>query len=221
MLTVNINDLDLKMVMKNTVDYSYGFLEGIDIERIQYNRFLGGFTVEALGKYIDARARMNERSLHHVYEWDKVGNENGRLFKFDVNANKYTINISGEFLPSKTKRAKSSEPFVNKASVMESGISVVIEPKKSEVLAFEDDGELVFTTKAIYVDHPGGDEVSGSFGRVVDDFFNVYYTNYILNALMADLQTAKEFIRYFNRNSTRMMGIKAGREYLSMKGTLE
>ena len=221
MLTVNMNDIDFRMVMKNTTDYSYGFLKGIDIERIQYNRFLGGFTVEALGKYIDARARMNERSLHHVYEWDKVGSESNRLFRFNVNANKYTINISGDFLPSKTKRARSSKPFVDKASVMENGISVVIEPKKSEVLAFEDDGELVFTTKSIYVDHPGGDEVSGSFGRVVDDFFNVYYTNYILNALMADLQTAKEFIRYFNRNSTKLMGIKAGREYLSMKGTLE
>lgn len=221
MLTVNINDLDLKMVMKNTVNYSYGFLEGIDIEKIQYNRFLGGFTVEALGKYIDSKARMNKQALHHVYEWDKVGSENARLFRFNVNANKYTINISGDFLPSKTKRAKSSEPFINKASVMESGISVVIEPKKSEVLAFEDNGELVFTTKAIRVEHPGGDEVSGSFGRVVDEFFNVYYTNYILNALMADMQTASEFIKYFNRGSTRLLGIKAGREYLSVTGMVE
>jgi hypothetical protein len=220
MLRVNMNALDFTKVMKNVSSYSYGFLEGIDIEKIEYNRFLGGFTTEALGKYIDSKARMNKNSLHHVYEWDRVGDEQARLFRFNVAASKYTINISGDFLPSKTKRVKSSEPFVDKANIMEKGISVVIRPKRSNVLAFEDEGELVFTTQSIYIDHPGGDEVSGSFGAVVDEFFNIYYDNYILKALMNDLQTAKEYVRYFNRNSTNLTGIKAGREYLKVTGII-
>ena len=35
------------------------------------------------GNYIDALARSKPKSLHHVYEWKKVGNKNARLFKLN------------------------------------------------------------------------------------------------------------------------------------------
>jgi hypothetical protein len=58
---------------------------------------------------------------------------------------------------------------------MEDGIPVKISPKKSKVLVFESNGETVFTSNDITIDNPGGDYVSGSFERAVDEFFNVYF----------------------------------------------
>lgn len=36
---------------------------------------------ETFGLYMDALAQENYSSYHHVYEWDRVGDANGRLFK--------------------------------------------------------------------------------------------------------------------------------------------
>ena len=35
------------------------------------------------GNYIDAKARINSRSLHHVYEWNRAGEKSARLFKLN------------------------------------------------------------------------------------------------------------------------------------------
>ena len=37
--------------------------------------------MEDFGAYIDSQARVKPKSLHHVYEWKKVGNPGARLFK--------------------------------------------------------------------------------------------------------------------------------------------
>ena len=36
------------------------------------------------GEYIDALARTRPKSLHHVYEWKRVGNKTARLFKLNL-----------------------------------------------------------------------------------------------------------------------------------------
>jgi len=33
------------------------------------------------GDYIDAQSRVKPKQLHHVYEWDKIGTKEARLFK--------------------------------------------------------------------------------------------------------------------------------------------
>lgn len=35
-------------------------------------------------EYIDAQARINPSTLHHVYEWKRVGNKTARLFSLDL-----------------------------------------------------------------------------------------------------------------------------------------
>jgi len=216
--------MDAKMLersLRNAVSYGNGFLEGIEIERINFNRVLGGVTSEALGAYIDQKARMNPRELHHVYEWNSAGNPSARLFRFNVNVGKTYINLSGKFLPSKSTSDTSSEPFVNKADVMENKIAITITPKNSEVLAFEDDGQMVFTSNSIYIANPGGDAVAGSFGSVVNEFFQQYFTSSILRQLLADLRTPQEFSRLFPqgvKSGGRSVGVAAGRKYFKVRG---
>jgi hypothetical protein len=223
MIKVKINQTQLNTTLKNIVEYSDGFLKGIDMKKIEFNNEVANFTSAALGKYIDSQARMNPLKLHHVYEWGKAGNQASRLFEFDTKVSGKTISFTGKFLPSKSVSNTSNEPFIDKANVMENSIQVVIEPKNSDVLVFENNGETVFTTSTIYIDHPGGDEVAGSFGDTVNNFFENYFTNGLLTPLIKKLSTAKEFTASFSygAKSGSNVGIRAGREYLDIKGVVE
>ena len=215
-----MNSKELNKKLNNVVQYSNGFFEGVEMERIHFNRILGGYTAEALGYYIDSKARSNPDSLHHIYEWNRVGDKGARLFSFNVNATKSNISFLGKFMPSKSVSENSSQPFTNKAEIMENKIAITIEPKNSDVLVFEDDGELVFTASSVYIANPGGDKVAGSFGSVVDEFFSVYFTNSVLAPVVKDLENIREFTDKFSQGSKsgRSVGVSAGRKYMTIKG---
>jgi hypothetical protein len=217
LLRVKIDNKDLNKKMNNIVKYSGGFVDGIEINKIIFMNRLGEYVVDVLEKYIDAQARANPRALHHVYEWAATGSPGGRLFKLNSAASKTIISITGSFLPSSSISDTATEPFVDKANIMENGIGITIEPRSSSVLAFEADGEMVFTANSVYVANPGGDGVAGSFGRVVEDFFNVYFTRAILQPFLQELSTAEEFVQYFAQGAQGgyPVGVKAGQQYLN------
>jgi hypothetical protein len=220
MLTIKYNTVEVNKILNNTVEYTKGFFEGIQMERLEFNRILGGFAAEALGKYIDAKARSNPYSLHHVYEWNATGNSGARLFKFNVVATASSIKIVGDFLPSNSTSDTSDVPFVDKARVMEEGIAIEISPVNSNVLAFTVNGEQVFTANSIWIDHPGGDAVAGSFGETVAEFFDVYFTNSMLDPLLKQLSTAREYTDNFPAGTKggRLVGVRAGRKYMHLSG---
>lgn len=220
MISIKFDTREFNKVLNNSIEYSKGFLEGINLSKLSFNRVLGGYTVEALGEYIDSKARMNPQSLHHVYEWNAVGNKGSRLFKISVSATNNFITFNGSFLPSKSVNDGSLEPFINKAEVMENAISITVEPKNSDYLVFESNGETVFTTKEIIIDEPGGPEVAGSFAAAVEEFFNYYFTNSILQNLMKQLSSPKEFAQFFSsiKNNGKAPGVLAGKKYYRVVG---
>mgnify|MGYP001058045488 CR=1 FL=1 len=63
---------------------------------------------------------------------------------------------------------------------MEEGIPVRIKPTKAKVLSFDSNGEQVFTSKEVYVQNPGGDQVQGSLEATLDSFMNNYFTQAFL-----------------------------------------
>lgn len=220
MISTSVDIKELVNILKNTTNYSKGFVSGAEMNKLEFNRILGGYTAEALKNYIDSKARMNPESLHHVYEWDSVGNLSSRLFDFNVVTKVNSINFSGKFLPSKTPSPNSDDVFSDKANIMENRIGITIEPRNSDILAFEDDGETIFVATSIYIANPGGDAVAGSFGKVVSEFFDKYFTASILQGILKDLATPEEFVQYFAQGSKsgRSVGVKAGRKYFSVKG---
>lgn len=220
-ISVNFIGTEFKSILNNSIEYSYGFLEGIEKNRIVFNKKLSDIAAEALKKYIDTKARMSPESLHHVYEWGRVGEPSARLFEIDCQPTATVINIVGKFIPSNSVSETSDEPFVDKANVMENAIAVEIEPKSSNVLAFEDEGESIFTVNSIYIANPGGDAVAGSFGRVVEDFFDFYFSTTFLqqSGLLSDLQTANEYSNNFvagAQGGGRSSGIGAGKQYMDI-----
>jgi hypothetical protein len=209
--------------MRDAVSYSNGFFDGVQMNRVRFNQQLGELAVEMLNKYIDSRARADQDSLHHVYEWGSTGDSGSRLFKIDAKASATNIVFFGEFLPSRSTSDTSDEPFVNKAEVMENSILVEVIPKDN-VLAFEgDDGETVFTAETVYIANPGGDEVAGSFGRVAEDFFDSHFTAQVLmqTGLVNKLSNPVEFSQNFAAGANgggRGLGIKSGQKYLTVRG---
>jgi hypothetical protein len=220
MIKTKINSSELIKILNNTASYSEGFIQGIELNRIELNKILGGYTAEALGEYIDSKARMNPNELHHIYEWKRVGNKSARLFNINVNATKYSITFNGRFYQSKSSSSESGQIFANKAEIMENGISVIVSPKNSNVLAFEDNGETVFTTNSVRISHPGGTEVEGSFGRTMEEFFDKYFIYSILEPLIKRLSNPKEFSKFYPQGakSGYSAGVMAGRRYFNMMG---
>lgn len=130
------------------------------------------------GEYIDSKSRVSPRSLHHVYEWKRIGKKDARLFKLNkINTEGLSFKISTEFLPSKsmvpTGRGKHRHVFVQKASVMESGNPVTISPKYSERIVFEIDGRVVFMPKgaSVIVKKPGGAGTTNQFYLATNQYF--------------------------------------------------
>ena len=133
------------------------------------------------GEYVDALARVKPKSLHHMYEWNKTGQPQSRLFKLkQINPKglsfqiDYDFKISKTAVPSKNKKQKKKYIFANKASVMEEGKPVVIRPKSAERLVFEIDGIAVFMPKgkSVTIKSPGGKSSTNQFKLAHSIFFS-------------------------------------------------
>jgi phosphopantetheine adenylyltransferase len=131
--------------MNNIINYSFGFLEGVDRGKKIFFDKLGTGAIQALAQYVDVQARANPRALHHVYEWSKPGNPAARLFDLNfIESSGLSFKLDYQLLESKSyvpnKKSGKRYKFVEKASVMESGMPVTIAPKSSKRLVFEIDG---------------------------------------------------------------------------------
>ena len=132
------------------------------------------------GEYIDALARTRPKSLHHVYEWKKVGNKTARLFKLNLLSQEgLSFKVGYQFTPSKSfvpasKHSRRRHVFANKAEIMENGTPLVISPKHAERLVFEVDGGTVFMPKgqSVKIKRPGGTAATNQFTLAHGKFFS-------------------------------------------------
>jgi hypothetical protein len=205
-----MNNAAFKKDMKNIIDYSVGFLEGVQVGKVKFLNNVGVLTKELLEQYIDSNARVNPEALHHIYEWYKVGSPDARLY--DIN---YTISNLGLSFVSTLKQSTSikdgsSVPFYNKAKIMEEGTPVTIRPRKSNVLVFEDGGETVFTKGEVVIQSPGGPATKGAFENVVNTFFTKYFTQAFLRS--------SGIAQYFGSTDVYRKNLKSGKAYGKIKG---
>lgn len=179
-MRVVMNNRQFMKDMDNIMDYSVGFLEGVQRGKTKFLLSLGAATKELLKEYIDSMARVNPQMLHHIYEWNQTGSPDARLFDIDYTVSNLGLSFKGALKQSTTVKEGSTVPFYDKARIMEYGVPVTIRPRKAQVLAFEDNGETVFTRSAVRVENPGGDAVQGGFQRAFDSFFNRFFSQAFL-----------------------------------------
>lgn len=140
-------------------------------------------------KHTHLIAVSNPKAFHHIYEWNKVGKENARLFKLirsrvsggrlliktDFTRSNSLVPISKQLtVPGKTgKVVKSKYIFKDKASVMESGKPVRITAKVSNYLAFpsNDGPKFIKKPQSVTIKNPGGVQVKNSFTKLVKEWF--------------------------------------------------
>lgn len=180
-MRVSVNTASLESVLSNVTNYSIGFIDGIKSGKRVFLKNLGASVIDAVYLYIDLEARSNPNALHHVYEWNRIGSPEARLFDIKTTVSNLGLSVFSTFSQSRSVKDGSSVPFYNKAYIMENGIPVVIKPRKS-VLAFQDGDTTVFTSQPVNVSNPGGNEVQGAYQKVFDQFFNRYFTQAFLNA---------------------------------------
>jgi hypothetical protein len=217
-MIVKFDFKDFQRKIDQSIDYSVGFLEGVKGGEKVFHKNLGKGIIDGLAFYIDANARMNPRALQHMYEWYSEGSPSARLFNLDYDVKGQGISINSTFSQSKTIANGSTEPFYDKARIMEQGIPVTITPKPNSALVFEVDGETVFTKKEVTVKHPGGAEAQGSYSKVFDEFFSKYFTQSFLRSsgILDYLENPQVFKRNFKSGSSRgkSEGFKTGYNWI-------
>jgi hypothetical protein len=180
-MKINFDGRQFAKEMKNMMDYSSGFLEGVQMGKQQLLHSIGMQTIEVLKGYIDSNAKVNPSILHHVYEWNKTGSPDSRLYDIDYTISGLGLSFKSSFRQSNSIQDGSRVPFYNKAKIMEDGIPVTIAPKQAQALRFESNGEEVFTKAPVRVSNPGGN-TQGKYEQTFDNFFNKYFTQAFLRA---------------------------------------
>lgn len=179
MIAVRFDNRQFMKEMNNIIEYSAGFIDGVELGKKEFLNNLGFAVEDAASSFIDTMAKLDPQRLHHVYEWYRSGSSDARLFDIKYTVSNLGLSFTSEFKQSSTIKDGSRVPFYNKAAIMESGQSVTIAPRESTVLAFDVNGETVFTKNPVTVDNPGGN-VQGQYANVFDMFFSRYFSQSFL-----------------------------------------
>lgn len=179
-MIVNFNNAMFKKDMKNIINYSIGYIDGIHGGKKSFLSTIGIETVELMKEYIDSNARVNPSMLHHIYEWNQTGSPSARLFDIQYTFSNLGLSFNSTFKQSTSIKSGSRVPFYDKAKIMEQGIPVTIRPVRAQALVFDINGEEIFTKHPVEVLNPGGAEVQGGFEKVFDSFFNRFFTQAFL-----------------------------------------
>ena len=183
MITARIKGDNVIKMLKNSVEYTGSFASELKKNQDILNKKVGEESIDAFYNYLDGLARSHPGMLHHVYEWGNVGNPTERLFELTMTSNRTSAVISSEFLQSRVPSPTSTEPFYDKAQIMEDGQTVTINQVEADVLFFEIDGEEFFRSGPIVIANPGGEATRGSFLQAFDEFYGSYFTEVHLKAI--------------------------------------
>lgn len=221
MINIKFDTKQFGSELANMTNYAIGFMDAVEDSENIIRNAVGKDLIEAMKQYVDSSARVNPALLQHVYEWYQVGSPNSRLF--DIN---YTIIGGGlsfnyTFRQSSSIKSGSRVPFYDKARIMENGVPVVIRPKNSQVLAFEDNGEQVFTRKPVFISNPGG-QSQGGLEKTLNSFITNYFSQvYLQSSGVAEyLSNPEDFNKKFpvSKRGGRSLGYSTGRNWISRLG---
>jgi hypothetical protein len=223
MLKVVMDSKQFQKEINNILNYSTGFVEGIERGKIEMYASLAPMISELAAQFIDVNAKMSPELLHHVYEWHKVGSPEARLFDLDYKISNIGITFTSSLKQSTSIKQGSNVPFYNKAKIMEEGIAVTIMPKRANALRFEIDGTEVYTSTGVTVDNPGG-QTKGQFENIVEKFFGVYFRQSFLSA--SGLLQYFKYPKVYKKNllaakrGGRSLGLKTGYQWVANAGRI-
>lgn len=223
MLSVVIDNNQFQKEIDNILKYSTGFIEGVHKGKSALYMALAPKIAEMASQFIDVNARMSPELLHHIYEWQKVGSPEARLFDIDYKITGIGITFTSSLKQSQSIKNGSNVPFYDKARIMEEGVAVTIRPKKANALRFEIEGQEVYTSREVTVDNPGG-QTKGQFENVLNNFFGVYFRQSFLNSsgLLQYFKSPQVYSKNLRsaKRGGRSLGLKTGYEWVANAGRM-
>jgi hypothetical protein len=221
-MTFNTNNFRKEML--NIVEYSFGFLEGLELGKDKFMHNLGIDTVEALKQFIDSNARVDPKLLSHMYEWYMVGTPEARLFDFHHVVSPAGLTITSSFSQSRSVQSGSKEPFYNKAKIMELGQAVTIKPKNAQALSFVIDGNEIFTKNEVVVRNPGGSAAKGGFEHAIKTFFESYFRQSFMrtSGIASYLENPRDYKLNMpeGKRSGKPAGVRTGERWIAKAGEI-
>ena len=157
--------------------------------------------------FVNALSTANRKTMHHLYEWNKVGVTSARLFDLKIpsaSRGKTKFSMVVDFRPSKSlvplteaqqtpgptgETVKRVHVFHNKAMVMEYGLPVVVRPKNSKYMAFDNPpgtretlSGLTFTSRPVTINYADRPTYQG-LEKALQAFFSGYGKQDISNSV--------------------------------------
>ena len=205
-MKVKFNATEFSKTIGNVVEYSQGFIDSAKENSKRVSQGVAEMSIDAFYEYLDNLARSHPGMLHHVYEWGQTGDPFGRLVELTSTVSGRTVAVSADFLDSQTSSGDSSQPFYDKARIMEEGIPVIINEVQAKALFFEIDGEEFFRVGPIYIANPGGSQTRGSFVKAFNEFYGKYFKQVFLTSInfyshFSNPQEYKTFLKSAVRSS--------------------
>lgn len=183
MYSIKIDGKEAKKMLDGVVAYSNGFIKETKAQQKTIVSRLASTSIEAFYDYLDTLARTNPGMLHHVYEWGAVGDPGARLVELKKRLSGQSANIDTEFISSSSIPEGGSEPFYEKATIMEEGIPITVQAVQAKAMFIQYGGEEFFRTGPIVIENPGGESVRGSFVRAFEEFYNTYFEQVYLRSI--------------------------------------
>lgn len=193
MINIKVAEKSEKMIYAELNNKIMGIKE-LDSAETKKQLMSATFSISALKFIRDTHliSRSARQSFHHIYEWNKVGSEGGRLFRlfkrqtgsssaeiyYKFNNSKAPSPIAPDLLiPGKTgKTVTRSGIFKRKAEVMENGNPVNFITRRT--IAFSPrEGGIVFVPsgKSVNIKNPGGSKTPGSFNSHFMSWWRINY----------------------------------------------
>lgn len=184
---------NMTTVVTSALNYElFVFAEGTDseISRQALYRDVVKTLEFNLGGYVDRKAVNYPAKLHHVYEWDRVGEPDARLWAMVPKTKGKVLTVGYTFLPSKTYvpikedlQPGSKHIYTDKAGMMELGKPVLVRPLAGNryIRFIPKSGDIVFS-KGVYIRNSGGYQVNQGFQGTFFSYFRTGYGSRVFNA---------------------------------------
>lgn len=183
MYSIKFDSKEAIKMLNNIVEYSNGFIKETQAKESTIASRLASTSIEGFYDYLDTLARTNPGMLHHVYEWGAVGDPGSRLVELKKRIGNSSSEIDVDFLASSSVPEGGSQPFYDKAEIMEEGIPVTVQEVDAQAMFFQIGGEEFFRMGPIVIENPGGEAVRGAFVAAFEDFYNNYFEDVYLRSI--------------------------------------
>jgi hypothetical protein len=184
---------NMTTVVTSALNYElFVFAEGTDSEasrEVLYRDVVKTLEFN-LGGYVDRKAVNYPAKLHHVYEWERIGEPDARLWAMVPRSDGKRLTVGYTFLPSKTYvpikqdlQPGTKHIYGDKAAMMELGKPVFVRPLPGNryIRFIPKSGGIVFS-KGVYIRNSGGYQVNQGFQGTFFSYFRTGYGSRVFNA---------------------------------------